>query len=237
MSIEQIKESILIADEPPRWLIKQLVLEEYSASSKTSPENLLEDLRETIAKTARDLFNSKSGSDQVKCTEVESFINEVLERLKRLPKIVPALKKIPADLIQSSKIKVCNSKGPELLNQMVKLVCQPEADLQESSPIHYAQLGQRAERAFEAFADTCFRAADIMPESIQNLTEAKADINFVDGLQRTALHDHAVALHLEIVKSLIYHNASVDKEDSEGNTPFALAQKAGGCEELLGFSF
>ena len=118
---------------------------------------------------------------------------------------------------------------------MVKLVCQSRADLlQESSPIHYPQLGQRAERAFEAFADTCFRAADIMPESIQNLAEAKADINSSDGLQRTALHDHAVALHLEIVKSLIYHNASVDKEDSEGNTPFALAQKAGACEELLG---
>lgn len=238
MSIERIKESNLIADEPPGWLIKQLVLEEFNASSKTSPENLLEDLQETIAKTARDLFNSKSGSDQVKCTEVGSFINEVLERLKRLPKFVPALKKIPADLIQSSKIQVCNSKGPELLNQMVKLVCQPRADLlQESSPIHYAQqLGQRAERAFEAFADTCFRAADIMPESIKNLTEVKADINFADRLQRTALHDHAVALHLEIVKSLIYHNASVDKEDSEGNTPFAVAQKAGACEELLGFN-
>ena len=114
---------------------------------------------------------------------------------------------------------------------------QPRADLlQESSPIHCAQqLGHWAERAFEALADNCFRAADIMPESIKNLTEVKADINSAGGLQRTALHDHAVALHLEIVKSLIYHNASVDKEDSEGNTPFALAQKAGACEELLGF--
>ena len=112
----QVKEWILIADELPRWLIKQLVLEECSASSETSSENLLEDLRTTIAKTARDLFDSKSGSDQGKCAEVGSFINEVLERLKRLPKIVPALKKIPADLIQSSKIQVCNSKGPEVLN-------------------------------------------------------------------------------------------------------------------------
>ena len=233
-SIEQIKESILVADELPRWLIKRLVLEGCSTSSKTSSENLLEDLRETIAKTARDLFNSKSGSDQVKCTEVRSFMNEVLERLKRLPKIVPALKTIPADLIESSKTKVCNSKGPELLNQTVKLVCQPRADLLQQ--IHYAQqLGQRGENAFKAFADTCFRA-DIMPESVKNLTEAKADINFADGLQRTALHDHAMALHLEIVKSLIYHNASVDKEDSEGNTPFALAQKAGACQELLGLN-
>ncbi|MCA0241800.1 MAG: ankyrin repeat domain-containing protein [Proteobacteria bacterium] len=73
-------------------------------------------------------------------------------------------------------------------------------------------------------------------KSLDVLVRAGADVDAVDGLGRTALHQAAADRRTEVVVELLRLGASVFKTDAKGRTPLHLAAQAraeAACDALL----